>query len=125
MAYETGLGTNDDSVLEQGWDLLKDIASGKTDVPAQQPAPMPGATPDGKPSAESFVDYAREVAVREVAVVDEEMAPIQETPPDSPSAQAEERSWGDRYQTHITLISTVVGLGTFVAWLLLRKGDNR
>ncbi|MHC4119736.1 MAG: hypothetical protein ACYSWO_19740 [Planctomycetota bacterium] len=111
-------------ILEQGWDFFKEIASGKTDTPVQQSAPMPGATPDGKPSAESFVDYAREVAVREVAVVDEELAPIQETPPDSPDAQ-EERSWGDRYQTHITLISTVVGLGTFVAWLLLRKGNDR
>lgn len=132
MAYEyygPGLGADessastseDETVLEQGWDWLKGIAGAKTEQPVEQPFPMPGATPDGKPSAESFANYAREAAIRETAAVDEEQAPIQETGPDDPE---EERSWGERYQTHITLISTLVGLGTFVAWLLLRKKDK-
>lgn len=135
MSYEyygPGLGTDDsasteeeETVFEQGWEWFREIAGKKTDQPsAEQPAPMPGATPDGKPSSESFAEYAREAAVRETAAVDEEIAPFQETSPDDP-AEEEERSWGERYQTHITLISTLVGLGTFVAWLLLRKNSNQ
>ena len=110
------------TLFEQGWEWFREIAGAKGDQPAQQPAPMPGATADGKPTAAGFSSYAREAAVREVAEVDEEMAPIEETPPDSPAEQqAAAGSWIERYQTHITLISTVVGLGTFVIWLVLRK----
>jgi hypothetical protein len=114
------------TLFEQGWEWFREIAGAKGEQQPRQPAPMPGATPDGKPTAAGFSSYAREAAVREVAQVDEEMAPIEETPPDSPAQQQEdERSWIERYQTHITLISTVVGLGTFVIWLALRKKNGK
>ena len=136
MSYEyygPGLGTNGDSgsteepetVFEQGWEWFREIAEGKGDQPVEQVAPMPGVTPDGKPSGEGFSSYVRETAIREVAAIDEQMAPIEETPPGSSEAEeADARSGIERYQTHITLISTLIGLGTFVAWLLLRKKDH-
>lgn len=140
MSYEyygPGLGTNGDSapaetsperdqetLFEQGWEWFREIAGTKNNNQTQQPAPMPGATADGKPTAAGFSSYAREAAVREVAEVDEEMAPIEETPPDDPETQRDdERSWIEQYQTHITLASTVIGLGTFVIWLMVRKKD--
>jgi len=151
MSYEyygPGLGTNgtssgtsttssaerrDDAqpetVFERGWEWFREIASGK-DQPAAGAAtqtvaaPMPGATADGKPTAEGFAEYAQEAAVRATAAVDEEQAPIEEVPPESEAAQAaDEQSWIERYQTHITLFSTVAGLVTFGIWLLVRKRD--
>ncbi len=139
MSYELrglGLGTDGDSastsnaseqetLFEQGWEWFREIAGAKDDQPVQQPAPMPGATPDGKPTASGFSSYAREAAIRETAAIDEEQAPIEETPPDDPETrQNDERSWIERYQTHITLASTVIGLGTFVIWLMLRKKSS-
>lgn len=128
MSYEyntPGLGTNGDStgepetVFEQGWEWFREIAAAKDSQPtADQVVPMPGVTPGGKPSAANFSSYAQEVAVREVAAIDEETAPIEETPRGD---EPDERSGIERYQTHITLISTVVGLGTFIVWLLIRK----
>lgn len=137
MSYEfnlAGLGTNGEAeddgetLFEQGWEWFREIAARKQDEPAgkQAPVPMPGMAPGGKPSATGFSSYAGEAAVREVAAIDEEMAPIEETPPGSPEAEeSEERTGIERYQTHITLISTVVGLGTFIVWLLVRKKDRR
>lgn len=140
MSYEyygPGLGTDGNSspteasseqdqetMFEQGWEWFREVSGAKDNQTPQQPAPMPGATADGKPSAAGFSSYARETAVREVAAVDEEMAPIEEQPPDDPETQqSDERSWIERYQTHITLVSTIVGLGTFVIWLVIRKKD--
>jgi hypothetical protein len=142
MTYEfhgPGLGTNGgdtesrsesteepQTLFEQGWSWFREVAGAKNDQPAQQPVPMPGATADGKPTAAGFSSYAREAAVREVASVDEEMAPIEETPADDPETQQnDERAWIERYQTHITLVSTIVGLGTFVIWLALRNKNVR
>jgi len=127
MAYEYNLGLGideEETLFEQGWEWFREIAAAKRNQPAtQQPVPMPGATPSGKPSPAGFSSYAREAAVREVAAIDEEAAPFQETTSDEEAA--DERTGIERYQTHITLISTVVGLGTFIVWLLIRKKDRR
>lgn len=113
-----------ETLFEQGWDWFREISGSKGQQPeGQGAAPMPGATPDGKPSAAGFSAYARETAVREVAVVDEEQAPIEETPSDAPVEGEDHRSWGERYQTHVTIVSSLVGLGTFVIWLMIRKKD--
>jgi hypothetical protein len=34
-----------------------------------------------------------------------------------------EAPWYQRYQTHITIASTALGLVTFLGWLALRKKD--
>lgn len=116
----------DETLFEQGWEWFRDIVGGKGEqLVSGQPAPMPGATPDGKPSASGFSQYAAEVAIREVAAVDEDEAPIQEVPPDSQGEQRErQRSWVERYQTHVTIASTLIGLGTFVVWLMVRKKEE-
>lgn len=114
------------TIIGEGWEWFREVLGAKGRQGSQdQPAPMPGATIDGKPSAEGFSAYAREAAIRETAAVEEEhQAPIQEAPDDSSSdEQDEERSWIERYQTHITLVSTVIGLGTFIVWLMVRKKD--
>jgi len=114
-----------ETLLEQGWDWFREVIGAKgQSTPDSQPLPMPGVTADGKPSAAGFSAYVREAAVREIATVDEEQAPVQETPDDDPrSDEGDGRSWIERYQTHITLVSTLVGLGTFVIWLVVRKKD--
>jgi hypothetical protein len=90
-------------------------------VPA---APMPGGTGANKPTAQGFATYAQEAALRTGAAAENEVLPIEETPPDSAGQQAaEEQTWIERYQTHITLASTAIGLGTFLVWLVIRKKD--
>jgi len=139
--YGPGLGTNGDTtppastepaapaeesetLFEQGWEWFREVAGGKNgQQQVEQPASMPGATAASSPTAAGFSQYASEAAIREVAVVDEEQAPIQEVPSDAPDGQEDERSWIEQYQTHITIASTLVGLGTFIIWLAVRKKD--
>lgn len=110
MSYEyvSGMGTNGES----GESLPAD----KSDL-----VPMPGTTPSGKPSADGFSAYAKETAMREGAAAEDEILPIQELPGDE--VADEQRTWVERYQTHITLASTMIGLATFGIWLIVRKKD--
>lgn len=113
------------TLIDQGWNWFREILGTKNQSGSTQPVPMPGATADGKPSASGFSAYAREAAVRETAVVDEEQAPIQEAPGGDPRVEENEQRFRiERYQTHITLASTIIGLGTFVVWLMVRKKDK-
>jgi len=74
------------------------------------------ASGEAAPSAEGFANYAKNAAVNEAAAVEEDLvAPVEEDPGGSPG------DWINRYQTHITIASTVIGLVTFVIWLAVRK----
>jgi len=131
MSYEymTGLGTNGEQydydfaeepgIIEKAEGALRTFF-----YPEQpsQPLPMPGATPSGQPTAEGFSQYTKEAAIREGAAAEDEVLPIQELPSDDPGERlAQTQTWIERYQTHITIASTVIGLGTFGIWLLVRK----
>jgi hypothetical protein len=74
---------------------------------------------DTKMTANGLAQHASDVA-REVAdtVYDESM-PIESDSRNS--SGGEEQPWYERYSTHITIGSTVIGLGTFMIWLAVRK----
>jgi hypothetical protein len=74
-----------------------------------------GATPQ-QPTAQGFAQYARQVTGEESARAEMEALPI----------EAETAiPWYQRYQTHITIASTVVGLGAFGLWLYVQsKGKS-
>lgn len=113
------------TMIGQGWNWFQEVIGAKEQGVSEQSTPMPGSTPSGKPTAAGFSAYAQEAAIRETAAVEEEQqAPIQEAPEDSSDVeQNEESSWIEQYQSHITLASTVIGLGTFIIWLMVRKKD--
>jgi len=121
---EAASRSRDGGTIEQAVDFVKNVSGFPQREQAQAPAPMPGKTDSGAPSAGGFAQYAAAVAERETAAIDEEQAPFEEVPGDSEQAyQQDERSWVERYQSHITIGSTIIGLLTFVAWLVLRKKD--
>jgi len=105
--YSFGMGTNG-----EGGALPAD----KSDL-----FPSGGALPadksDIQPTAEGFATYAKDVARTEGAAAEEDILPVQELPGDTSG------TWVERYQTHITIASTVIGLATFGIWLIVRKKD--
>ena len=138
MSYEymAGLGTNNgehydydfateatseeqQSILEKAEDALRTFFYPEQSS-SNQEQPMPGATASGQPTAEGFSEYTKEAAVRAGAAAEDEILPVQELPGDE-QEDVEQRTWIERYQTHITIASTVIGLGTFVIWLIVRK----
>lgn len=73
-------------------------------------------TAEASPTAQGFSDYAKNAAVTEAAAVEEEViGPVEEEPGGSSG------NWLNRYQTHITIASTAIGLVTFVIWLVVKK----
>jgi hypothetical protein len=67
-------------------------------------------------SVAQIASAAKNVAVSEAAAVEEEtMGPVEDAPGGSSG------DWLSRYQTHITIASTAIGLLTFVIWLVVRK----
>lgn len=122
----TGLGTNGDQeegLIEKAENaFMTFFYPEQPEQPEQPPAPMPGATPSGKPTAQGFSEYAKETAIREGAAAEDEVLPVQELPSDDPGErQAQAQTWIERYQTHITIGSTLIGLVTFGIWLIVRK----
>jgi hypothetical protein len=67
-----------------------------------------------KPTAEGFAAHAADAAATEAASAEMSTLPIEDetTIP-----------WYTRYQTHITIASTVIGLGSFLAWVILKDKD--
>lgn len=80
---------------------------------------VPQTTPSGSKTAstaQAVANAAKGVAVTEAAAVEQEIiGPVEESPGGASG------SWLSRYQTHITIASTVIGLLTFVIWLVARK----
>jgi hypothetical protein len=106
-------------------DWVKSLVGFPEQEAPPSPAPMPGKTQSGAPTATGFSKYAGEAAIRAGAAQEDEIYPIEEAPESDPSQYgAEERSWIQRYQTHITIASTVIGLATFLGWLILRKKED-
>lgn len=74
-----------------------------------------GAAPQ-QPTAQGFAQYARQVTGEESARAEMSTLPI----------EAEDSiPWYQRYQTHITIASTVVGLGVFGLWLYVQSKGKR
>jgi hypothetical protein len=100
--------------LTQAANALKGIlgfgVSQTTDVNTE------AANEKGAPSAQGFSNYVKNAAVAEAAAVEEDvMGPAEDAPGGSSG------NWISRYQTHITIASTAIGLATFVIWLVVRK----
>lgn len=145
MSYEyRGLGTNpilgpaefigyerpaseqpeEEGLIEKAGEWARRVFFYPEQPAPQQPVPMPGATQTGQPTADGFSAYAKEAALREGAAAEDEILPVQELPGDAPAeVEAQQRTWIERYQTHVTIASTVIGLATFGIWLLVRKKD--
>lgn len=101
------------------WETITEWFTAEGERVTDRPAPTPaakssGAPSGGTPNADGFAQYAREVAGTEAARQEMETLPIE----DQTGAP-----WYQRYQTHITIASTAIGLLTFVGWLALRKKD--
>jgi hypothetical protein len=84
-----------------------------TYAPADPTAPRKNGT-TGRPTAAGFAQYAGEVASSTAAAAEMAHLPIE---------GGEEPSTLQQYMPHITIASTVIGLATFVGWLVLRKKD--
>ena len=84
-----------------------------TYAPADPTSPRKNGT-TGRPTAAGFAQYAGEVASSTAAAAEMAHLPIE---------GGEEPSPLQRYMPHITIASTVIGLATFVGWLVLRKKD--
>lgn len=75
-----------------------------------------GGTTPQQPTAQGFAQYARQVTGEESARAEMDALPI----------EAESAiPWYQRYQTHITIASTVVGLGAFGIWLYVQSKGKR
>ena len=111
MSYEyvSGMGANGESLPADKSDLFPSGGA--------LPADKSDLFPSGQPTADGFSTYAQETAAREGAAAEDEILPIQELPGD------EQGTWIERYQTHVTLASTMIGLATFGIWLIVRKKD--
>lgn len=108
--------TGEGGALTQAANAIKGILGFGVGVP-QPPSGNAGAVDDkGSPTAQGFSDYAKNAAVTEAAAVEEEViGPVEEEPGGSSG------NWLNRYQTHITIASTAIGLVTFVIWLVAKK----
>jgi hypothetical protein len=108
MSYEYafGMGTNGESSLPADKSDL--FPSGDS---------LPADKSDLQTTADGFVNYAKDTALREGAAAEEEVLPVQELPGDTSG------TWIERHQTHITIASTLIGLATFGIWLVVRKKD--
>lgn len=101
------------------WESITEWFTAEGERVTDRPAPTPagkasGAPAGGTPTPDGFAQYAREVAGSEAARQEMETLPIEDQTP---------APWYQRYQTHITIASTGLGLLTFLGWLALRKKD--
>lgn len=110
-------------VLAQVSNVIKGAIGLPTSSTSEQAPQMPGATVSGKPTAAGFAEYSQAAARQTAASVEEDvMGPVEDSPARSGGQDAADvQGWIQRYQTHITIASTVIGLFTFVIWLVARK----
>lgn len=90
------------------WETVTEWFTASGERVTERPAPTPG---EKAPSADGFAEHTRRVAGEEAA--DQEMRTL-------PIEDEDLAPWYQRYQTHITLASTGIGLVTFMGWLLLK-----
>jgi hypothetical protein len=74
----------------------------------------------GQEEAGKLVGTAAQVAIEEGQAAEDELIPFQETP-----GGGDGDNWLQQYTPHITIASTLIGLGTFVIWLAVRKKDQK
>jgi hypothetical protein len=104
------------------WESITEWFTAEGERVTDRPPPTPaakgsGAPSGGTPTPDGFAQYAREVAGSEAAGQEMRSLPIEDQTP---------APWYQRYQTHITIASTAIGLVTFFGWLALRdKGGKR
>jgi hypothetical protein len=74
----------------------------------------------GQQVADKVVDTAARVALVEGENAEDALIPFQETPEGRGGG-----TWLQQYMPHITIASTLIGLGTFVIWLAVRSKDKK
>lgn len=112
----TGSGTSGGGALTQAANALKGILGFGVGVAQTTGGNTEAANEKASPAAQAVANAAKNVAVTEAAAVEEDvMGPVEDAPGGSSG------NWLSRYQTHITIASTVIGLLTFVIWLAVRK----
>ena len=104
-----------EGALTQAANALKGILGFGVGVSTATGGNAEAVSEKASPAAQ-VANAAKNVAISEAAAVEEEtMGPAEDAPGGSSS------DWLSRYQTHITIASTAIGLLTFVIWLVVRK----
>lgn len=102
--------------LTQAANAIKGILGFGVGVAQTTGVNVAAANEKGSPGAQAAANTAKNIAVTEAAAIEEDtMGPVEDSPGGSTG------DWLSRYQTHITIASTVIGLGTFLIWLAVRK----
>lgn len=116
LATTGGGSPSGGGALTQAVNTVKGILGFGVGVSQTTGVNVEAANEKGSPTAQGFANYAKGVATQEAAAVEEDtMGPAEDAPGGSPG------DWLSRYQTHITIASTAIGLVTFAIWLVARK----
>lgn len=92
------------------WESITEWFTETGERVTERPAPS-GVTGKDQPTADGFAEHASNAAGTEAARAEMDELPIEDET---------EIPWYTRYQTHITIASTVIGLGAFVGWVALK-----
>lgn len=97
-------------------DLRQSVGFGAVPAGSDPKASIPLDTGVMAPaSGKGIVDTAVDAAMNAGEEEEDRLLPFQETPNGAPPAG----TWLQEHQTHITIISTVIGLLTFIGWIVL------
>jgi len=103
---------------EESFDSFLDrIAAGAGEAAEAVSSKFTGEVQD---TAGKLVGTAAQVAIEEGQAAEDEAIPWQETP-----EGGDGNNWLQQYMPHITIASTLIGLGTFVIWLAVRNKDKK
>jgi hypothetical protein len=94
------------------WESITEWFTETGERVTDRPAPA-GVTSKGgrQPTSEGFAAHAEGAAREEAATAEMDTLPIEDETG---------IPWLTRYQTHITIASTVIGLGAFIGWVMLK-----
>jgi hypothetical protein len=95
------------------WESITEWFTETGERVTDRPAPT-GARKDQQPTSEGFAAHAEGAAREEAARAEMDELPIEDETG---------IPWYTRYQTHITIASTVIGLGAFIGWVMLKDKD--